>query len=175
MEPEERLDQHVEGGGQIVAAADVAEFVGQDGFQLRIREAPGDARGQQQDRAEEPTTPGSSRPGAERISTDEGISNGTLARTAARMRSHRRRTGHERNHQESAQPHRKDGDAGPIGRWLRCQRRETGSGNGRAMRSTANEKSGVAILWATGAHPRRPPRRMRKENGNEELERGAEP
>ena len=52
MEPEEGFDQHVEGGKQVVAAADVTEFVGEDGFEFGAVEAVRDAGGKPEDRAE---------------------------------------------------------------------------------------------------------------------------
>ena len=51
MEPEDRFDEHVEGGGEIVAMADVAVFVGDDGVELRRGQSSGDAGGQPGDHA----------------------------------------------------------------------------------------------------------------------------
>ncbi len=48
MEPEKGLDQHMYSGGEVVAAADVAQFVREDGFQLGARQAVCYALGQQQ-------------------------------------------------------------------------------------------------------------------------------
>jgi hypothetical protein len=52
MEPEEGLDDHVDGGGEVVAARGVADFVRDDGMQLRRRQPVGDSR-----RHEEHRTP----------------------------------------------------------------------------------------------------------------------
>ena len=46
MKPEDGFHHHVDGGGEIVAAADVAELVGNHGFQLLRGEAVGDSIGQ---------------------------------------------------------------------------------------------------------------------------------
>ena len=47
------FDQHVNGCEQIVAAADVAEFVRQDGFEFSVIEVAADAGGEPEDRAED--------------------------------------------------------------------------------------------------------------------------
>jgi hypothetical protein len=53
MEPEDRFDQEVEGREEVVAAADVTEFVGEDGFEFRVFEAVCDAGGEPEDGAED--------------------------------------------------------------------------------------------------------------------------
>jgi hypothetical protein len=46
MKPENRLDQHVKSGSEIIAAADVAQFMRKDRAQLGGREMLGYAFGQ---------------------------------------------------------------------------------------------------------------------------------
>src|SRR5690348_3413753 len=53
MEPEDGFDEHVKGGREIVAAANVSEFVGEDGFELRGSEGFEDAFGEKQRWAED--------------------------------------------------------------------------------------------------------------------------
>jgi hypothetical protein len=43
MKPEQRFNQHLNGGGKIVAAANVTDFMDEDGIQLLGREALRDA------------------------------------------------------------------------------------------------------------------------------------
>ena len=45
MKPEHGLDQHVQRGGKIIAAADMPDFVGEDGFKVDIFEIIGDSFG----------------------------------------------------------------------------------------------------------------------------------
>jgi hypothetical protein len=52
MEPEDGFDGHVNDGKQVVAAADVAQFVRQDRFQLRVLQPVSDAGGKPEDWAE---------------------------------------------------------------------------------------------------------------------------
>ena len=53
MKPEDGFHEAVERGGQIVAVADMAVFVGDDGFELRFVEVIGDVCGEIEDRAED--------------------------------------------------------------------------------------------------------------------------
>src|SRR5690349_5195689 len=48
MKPKDRFNQHMDGGGEIVAPAYMAELVREDGFQLRRSQTLRDACGQQQ-------------------------------------------------------------------------------------------------------------------------------
>ncbi len=52
MKPKHRLDRHMDRGGEIVAAPEVAELVRHDGFHLPRREAIRNPVGQQQNRPE---------------------------------------------------------------------------------------------------------------------------
>jgi hypothetical protein len=51
MEPEQRFSDHVDGGEEVVAATHMAQLMRQHGFELRRRQAFGDAGGQEQDGA----------------------------------------------------------------------------------------------------------------------------
>ncbi len=50
VEPEDGFHHHVDRGGQIIVAAHVAQFVGENGFQVRIFKAFGDSFGPYQNR-----------------------------------------------------------------------------------------------------------------------------
>ena len=53
VEPEDGFDEHVQGCGEVVAAADVGDLVGEDGFEVGIVEALGDGGGPDEDGAED--------------------------------------------------------------------------------------------------------------------------
>ena len=53
VEPEDGLDEHVEEGGEVVAAADVGGLVGEDGFEVGVVEVGGDGLGPEEDGADD--------------------------------------------------------------------------------------------------------------------------
>ena len=63
MEPEDRLHGHMKGGGQVVAATDVTEFVSENRIQLCWSEPLTIPSGRSKIGRKTPKTPGSTRPG----------------------------------------------------------------------------------------------------------------
>ena len=119
-----------------------------------------------------PTTPGSSRPGEERTSTAAGSSKSVLARTAARMRSQSL----SRISMIAANPHAQtariametqsrapcgDGAGGraPENGWLICA----------ILKEIAGAAIRAATFWAAGAHSRWLPRLISSEKGTKNL------